>query len=245
MHRHVQDVMGTVVSYAVPDSHPDAAEAIAQACEWLDFVDATFSTYKPDSDVSRIRDGILSVEEAHPLVAEVLQIGHAAEAAGDGAFTLQPYGTFDPSGVVKGWALERASDILLKTGCPDHLINGGGDVQARGEREAGQPWRVAIADPRDRTRSAAVVGGIDPLAVATSGISERGEHIDRDALSDLMSLTVVGTSLTSVDIAATTAFGLGDEARAWIESRHDLAAFAILDGGRMWTSERMSQFLLG
>lgn len=245
MFRDTQDVMGTVVSYAVAADVAAACPGVDRAKEWLTFVDETFSTYKPESDVSRIRDGSLDPADAHPLVGEVLEIGRAAVADGAGAFTLEPGGRFDPSGVVKGWSIERASRILLDSGLPNHLVNGGGDVQAHGVREPGQSWRVAIADPRDRSRSVAVIGGREPLAVATSGTSERGEHVQRAQDSEVLSVTVIGDRLTDVDIAATTAFALGPAARDWIEDRPHLAAFAVLDGGRMWTSARMSPFLVG
>lgn len=245
MYRETQEVMGTVVSYAVAGDDAVAAEAVRRAREWLIFVDETFSTYKPSSDVSRIRDGVLPLADAHPLVAEVVTIGETAVADSGGAFTLEPGGRFDPSGVVKGWSIERASALLMDAHLPDHMINGGGDIQARGEREPGQYWRVAIADPRDRSRSVAIVSGPDPLAVATSGTAERGEHVQRLDGGGILSVTVVGERLTDVDIAATTAFALGDGARDWIEERPHLAAFAILEGGRMWTSTRMQQFLVG
>jgi thiamine biosynthesis lipoprotein len=195
--------------------------------------------------VSRIRDGRLTVTEAHPLVGEVVEIGRVAESDGAGAFTLEPGGRFDPSGVVKGWSIERASAILLDAGLPHHLVNGGGAVQAHGMRGPGQSWRVAIADPRDRSRSVAVIGGREPLAVATSGTTERGEHVQRVQDSEVLSVTVIGDHLTDVDIAATTAFALGPAARDWIEDRPHLAAFAVLDGGRMWTSRRMQDYVVG
>lgn len=245
MHRETQEVMGTVVSYAVVGDETAATAAVARAREWLICVDTIFSTYKPGSEISQIRQGSLTIEQANPLVTEVMEIAESAVADGAGAFTITPGGLFDPSGVVKGWAIEKASDILRAAALPDHLINGGGDVQASGVREPGHGWRVAIADPRESTRTVAVVGGRAPLAVATSGTSERGDHVERLDDDGMLSITVVGDHLTEVDIAATTAFALGHSAREWVEDHPDLAAFAVLDGGRMWTSTRMQPLLVG
>lgn len=237
--------MGTVVSFALaaPDS-ADGRAAIEAAVQWLHLVDRTLSPYREDSEVSRMARGELSPGESGPLLAEVLSLGDNAVSDGQGAFTLHPGGRFDPSGLVKGWALERASAILVEFGMRDHLVNGGGDVQAEGDREPGVPWRVAIADPRDRTRTIAVLGARDGgLAVATSGTAERGEHI-HGASGGTLSLTVVGRSLTEVDVAATTAFALGDKGRAWIDERPSLAGMAVMDGGRMWTSQRFADYIV-
>lgn len=237
--------MGTVVSFALvaPDGD-DARAAIQAAVEWLHLVDRTLSPYRDDSEVSRMARGELPPEEAGPLLCEVLHLGERAVSDGQGAFTLYPGGRFDPSGVVKGWALERASAILTESGVKDHLVNGGGDVQAEGEGEPGRPWRVAVTDPRDRTRTIAVLGARSGgLAVATSGTAERGEHIE-GASAGILSLTVVGRSLTEVDAAATTAFALGDEGRAWIDARPSLAGMAVMEGGRMWSSQRFADYVV-
>lgn len=247
--RHVEECMGTVFSFDIRDEPtPQITGALEQAVAWLHHVDRVFSTYQADSDISRIGRGELSVADADPLVAEVLARGDLAVRDGEGAFTLQPRGILDPSAVVKGWAVERASDMLRAAGSANHVVNGGGDVQAVGNAEPGRPWRVAVADPRDRTRVAMVLGARDRFGVATSGRSERGDHIVSprgDSAAAMLSITVIGSSLTDVDIAATTAFALGDQARAWIDRHPGLAAFAIYDDGRMWSSERLAPYVLG
>lgn len=241
--------MGTVVSFAiVTDDEAGARAAIAGATTSLHDIDQRFSPYRDDSDVSRIARGELDPDDADADMAEVMRLGQAAIDDSDGAFTLHPGGRFDPSGVVKGWAIERASSILSAAGFPDHLVNGGGDVQARGDREPGpvgqgRPWRIAIADPRGLAHPIASVGASGGLAVATSGTAERGAHIE-GADAGILSITVVGPSITEVDIAATTAFALGDDARAWIEARPHLAAIAVLEGSRTWTSSRFGGYTL-
>jgi len=89
-----------------------------------------------------------------------------------GYFTTTPGGRFDPSGYVKGWAVERAAGILTAAGPAGHSVNGGGDVQCGGDRM----WRIGIADPLHPGQLALVVTGRD-FAVATSGVAERREHI--------------------------------------------------------------------
>lgn len=243
--KHVEECMGTVFTFDIRDDEtPAIAAALRESVAFLHEVDRIFSTYKPDSDISRLARGEITVDACDPLVRQILAIGESAEREGRGAFTLTPYGSLDPSAVVKGWAIERASDILARAGATRHVVNGGGDIQAVGEPEPGEPWRVGVCDPRDRSRTFMVLGAHGRFAIATSGSAERGDHV-AGADGSLLSVTVVGADLTPVDIAATTALALGATAREWIEDHPDLAAVAVTDDGRMWSSSRLAPYVLG
>ena len=241
--RHAEQVMGTVVSFDIRDpgtgDRGTAVEAgLRRAVAWLHQVDRVFSTYRPDSQISRLGRGELRPADCDPEVAEVLALGEAAERDGRGLFSIRAGGTLDPSAVVKGWAVERASEILRAAGSLRHSVNGGGDIQTAGEPEPGRPWRLGVAHPLHPGGYATVVQGRD-LALATSGTAERGEHIldprtGRPAGGGLASVSVVGRSLTRVDIAATTAFALGAAGRGWLEEQPGLEGFAVLSDGRAW-----------
>ncbi|MFC1440791.1 FAD:protein FMN transferase [Streptacidiphilus sp. N1-10] len=243
--RHAEQVMGTVVSFDLRRADDRAVDGLRRAVAWLHRVDRVFSTYRPDSQISRLGRGELTVGECDPDVAEVLALGAAAERDGDGFFSVRPGGPdgpsggLDPSGVVKGWAVERASRILLEAGSADHSVNGGGDVQTAGEPEPGRGWSLAVAHPLHPGAFATVVRG-SGIALATSGTAERGEHIldphtGRPVPAGLLSVSVVGASLTAADIAATTAFAMGPGAgRAWLETRPGLEGFAVTAEGRAW-----------
>ena len=227
--------MGTVFSIDVRDPGPWDA-AIADVVGWLHRVDAVFSTYQAGSDISRIRRGELAIDDANPDVANVLHLCSVIEAETEGYFTAHWDGSVDPTGLVKGWAIEQASRMLKAHGSQNHLVNGGGDVQIAGEPAPGEPWLVGIADPLDRTRLITVVtadGGGD-VAVATSGVAERGAHIADPVRGappqDLASVTVVGRSLTRVDAYATAAFAMGWRALRWIEPLGYEALFVGADG---------------
>lgn len=207
--------MGTVFSFAIADEG-DWTEALRDAVAWLHQVDRTFSTYRPDSAISRLRRGE-RVED--PLVDRVLALCDDYEQQSHGAFSAQLPDGLDPSGLVKGWAVEWASDILREHGSHNHAVSGGGDMQLAGEPVPGRPWRVGIADPFDSTRVLTTVEGRD-LAVATSGTTERGLHLvdprNGAPARGLASATVIGPSLTQVDVAATAAFVLGHDAPGWL-----------------------------
>ncbi len=235
--------MGTVFSFDVPDRSVD----IGPSVRWLHEVDARFSTYRPDSEVSRLCRGDLTPGDCHPDVTRVLEIGRKAEIDGRGAFTLTPGGVLDPSGVVKGWAVEHAAALLVAAGSHSHLINGGGDVQTHGIGPGGSPWRVAIAHPFLRRRVLEVIRGTG-IAVATSGTAERGTHV-RDgrtggAAAALRSVTVVGRAgLTEVDIAATTALALGPEALDWLDERPHLAALIVERDGTIRRTDTWYEYV--
>ena len=191
--------MGTVFTFDIRDSEDEERwrSPIADAVEWLHNVDALLSTFKQDSDISRIRRGEMAIVDAHPLVRQALDLCDLYERETNGYFTAHLEDGLDPTGLVKGWAIERASDILVWHGSYNHAVNGGGDIQMRGEGAPGRPWRVGVDDPHDPARVLHVFTGGN-FGVATSGTSERGEHIvdpvDGRANSELASVTVVGPS---------------------------------------------------
>jgi len=240
---HAEHVMGTVVSFDVPG---DAAAAMARAIRWLHWVDATFSPYRDDSDVSRYGRGELSLTECAPELADVLEQAAAISDRSGGYFTVTPGGRFDPSGYVKGWAIERTAAMLAEAGSASHCVNGGGDVRCVGSRQPGQPWRVGIADPRQPGTLAVVVAGHD-FAVATSGAAERGPHIINphtgQPATGLASITIAGPSLALADAYATAAFAMGDAARGWAEALDGYEALAIAPDGATWHTTGFSRYL--
>ncbi|MFI7587212.1 FAD:protein FMN transferase [Spongisporangium articulatum] len=236
----VEQVMGLPVSVHVrgPQARtPAVARAVAGLFASLRDDDAVFSTYRPDSAVSRIRRGALRLDDAGPRVREVAALCAEAETRTDGAFSAwlpdaAGHRAFDPTGLVKGWAVQRAFDVLTtRLDGHDVLVNAGGDVAVRCTRTDTPPWRIAIEDPRDRTRTLVTV----PLrtgAVATSGTAARGTHLDdprtgRPAASGLLSATVIGPSLLWADVYATAAFVMGAEAAEWVDSLGDHAVFLV------------------
>ncbi|WP_240102622.1 FAD:protein FMN transferase [Streptomyces sp. MUM 16J] len=238
--RHAEEVMGTVFSFDVRGGEPGAVRAaLTEAIAGLHRADALFSTYREDSEVSRLARGELTVAECAPEVAEVLELAAEAERVSDGWFSTRYRGSLDPTGIVKGWAAERAARLLGEvTGVHGVSVNGGGDVQMLGAPEPGRPWRVGVTDPLRPGGLAAVIStaGVPELSVATSGTAERGAHIvdprtGRSAVTDLVAVTVVGPRLTWVDCWATAAFAMGSRAgSAWLEALPDVEGLLITAG---------------
>ncbi|MFD4244268.1 FAD:protein FMN transferase [Streptomyces sp. NPDC058525] len=221
----VEHVMGLPVSLRIDDALlPEGAAD--EVFAWLREADARFSPFKPDSEVSRLNRGELSADGVSADLGHVLDLCEEYRRASGGAFDVRlPGRGLDPCAVVKGWAMQRAAELLAAAGVRRFCLNAGGDIVA-----GGGPWRVGIRHPEDAGRLCAVLELTD-AAVATSGHYERGAHIldARTGLpaTGLLSLTVVAPTLTEADATATAAFALGSEGVAWAAGRPHCEVFAV------------------
>jgi thiamine biosynthesis lipoprotein len=229
-HRQVEHVMGMPISVALRGRHATSTAGRAAWREVIDElrrVDRIFSTYREDSVISRLNRGEVTVEECPQEVAEVLALGGDAEQQSDGAFSVTlPDSSgrlrLDPSGVVKGWATERASRFLTVLDDTDVCLSAGGDMLCH-LADPGRPaWRVGIENPLDPSSLVAVVP-VGTGAVATSSTRHRGEHL-LDARTGrpaqgVASVTVIDRSLTWADIDATAAYAQGPHAADWLRGR--------------------------
>lgn len=236
--RHVEHCMGTVFTLDVRTPGFDT-RVFADVVGFLHDVDATFSTYREDSEISRLNRGDVELEQCRPDVREILRRCQELERETGGYFSAFAAGTLDPSGLVKGWAIERASDLLVAAGSTDHCVNGGGDVQCAGNAAPGTPWRVGIAHPLQPGAIAGIVAGRD-LAVATSGSAERGQHVldphTGRPPSGMAGVTVIGRRVSLADAYATAAFAMGAGAPDFIEDLHGHWGFGVRDDGTTWST---------
>ncbi len=253
---HAEHVMGTVVSFAVLPAapraepprapsgwdppRPDPGAAIRAACALLHESDAVFSTWDPRSPLSRLRRGDISEAEAPPGMAEVRAACQAARESSDGWF--DPWampGGYDPTGLVKGWAVDRALGAIRQAGLPAALVNGGGDLAAFGGPAPAEPWRAGIRHP---WRPAALAAVLEVRgAVATSGTYERGAHLVDPRTgrpgSRAASATVTGPSLALADALATALAVGGDAALEAVGRCPGYAGYLVRpDGTETWTS---------
>jgi len=218
------------------DVRPETGDRVF---DWLHWVDATFSTYKRDSEISRLNRGELALRDAAQDVREVLERCDELRVATRGYFdigALTP-GAVDPSGLVKGWAVDRAADLLDAAGAVNYGISAGGDMRVHGRALPDSCWRVGIQHPRLRDRVAAVVEATD-LAIATSGTYARGEHIvDPHAAAPptgVLSVTVCGPELGTADALATAAYAMGERGPHWTARLpRGYEAMTILSGERV------------
>jgi FAD:protein FMN transferase len=232
----VEHVMGMPIVVDVRDVG-DAA-ALDPLFDWFRFVDSTFSTYKEDSEISRLDRGELSLADAHLDVREVLARCEELRIETNGYFDARAgrEDRLDPSGLVKGWSVDRAAAIADGLGSRNYAINAGGDIRFRGGALPDLEWRVGIQDPRNRGQVVAVVAG-DDLAVATSGAYARGDHVfdphTHRSPAGVSSVTITGPDLATADAFATAAFAMGPaRGPAWTARLRGYEAMTILPDGR-------------
>jgi thiamine biosynthesis lipoprotein len=224
--------MGMPVVVDVRDPAVDDA-VVDRMFDWLRAVDARFSTYKEDSEISRINRGELSVEEAHADVREVLHRCDELRQETRGYFDARAAAdaVLDPSGLVKGWSVDRAAAILEEGGARNYAINVAGDMVLRGGALPDHCWRVGIQHPTERDKVAKVLAATD-LAVATSGAYARGEHVldphTRRPPEGVRSVTVTGPVLATADAFATAAFAMGLAGPKWTARLRGYEAMTIL-----------------
>jgi FAD:protein FMN transferase len=238
---HAEPVMGTVVSFALHPGElpgPDLRAALQAACAVLQDADAVFSTWDPGSPLSLLRGGAPPTAPP-PVMAEVEAACQQARELSGGWF--DPWampGGYDPTGLVKGWAVDRALRTLDQAGVPAALVNGGGDLAAFGMPGPGRCWRAGIRHPWRATGLAAVIEVHG--AVATSASYERGAHLVDPRTGQpgcrAASATVTGPSLAQADALATGLAVGGDAALDVISGLAGYQAYLIRpDGSESWT----------
>jgi thiamine biosynthesis lipoprotein len=238
---HAEPVMGTVVSFALRPGElpgPELRVALKAACAVLRDADSVFSTWDPGSPLSLLRRGAPRAA-APPVMAEVAAACRQARDLSGGWF--DPWampGGYDPTGLVKGWAVDKALRTLDQAGIPAALVNGAGDLAAFGMPGPGRCWRAGIRHPWRATGLAAVIEVHG--AVATSASYERGAHLldprTGQPGAQAASATVTGPSLAQADALATGLAVGGDAALEVIRGLAGYQAYLIRpDGTESWT----------
>jgi thiamine biosynthesis lipoprotein len=235
-------IMGTAISLDIvgePDG-TDVARLADETFAWFREVDARFSTYKPDSEVCRIGSGALRVDAASVDMLYVLDACEGMREATNGYFDAYASGRLDPSGYVKGWSVQVASDRLLASGAVNHCVNAGGDIRVRGVAPDGRPWRIGIRHPWETDKVAWVVASTD-LAIATSGTYERGLHVldpfRGKAVTYLRSVTVTGPDLAVADAYATAAMAMSERGLDWLAALDGYECAVVTEKGEAFRSD--------
>ncbi|CAB4704779.1 MAG: FAD:protein FMN transferase [Actinobacteria bacterium] len=246
--RRIRPAMGTMASVHVHDVAPvsEIEAAIDELFVELDRLEALFSTFRPDSEISRINSGAIHPVDCSREVIDVLDACTWLEQASAGAFDIRRAGLagpIDPAGFVKGWAAERAAAALARRGLEHWYVSVGGDIVVSGEPSPGERWRIGIADP---FRPGSVLASLDIAdgAVATSGTAERGSHLwnARGGVppATFVSVTVMGPSLAWADAFATTVFVMGEPGIEWLAGFDGYHAAAVRADGSILASAALA-----
>ena len=238
----VEQIMGLPVSVLARGEQAQSARADAAVREvFAELVEAdrVFSPYKSDSAVSLLARGEVGWDDVDPVVQEVAERCVRARELTGGLFDADlPDGGWDPSGLVKGWAVERAGDRLGEVSDLDWCLNAGGDVLVLSP--SNRPFTIGIQDPRNPGRMVASVARTDG-AVATSGTAARGAHLYDPRTGGpvdtrWLSVSVSGSSLEYADILATAAFVAGEEWPAVLAALPGYEGLGVLADGNLFAT---------
>jgi thiamine biosynthesis lipoprotein len=250
----VEMIMGLPVSIHVRDplstggSDQLVQPAITAAFQEMRRFDRIFSPYRSDSTLTAVRAGRLVIGGAGPEFAEMLERADEAKRLTGGAFDVHFAGELDPSGLVKGWAAQRAGEQLAALG-RDWYLNAGGDIVCGG---AGGPWRIGIEHPADPSGLITVVG-LARGGVATSGSAHRGAHIidpvSGAPATGVRQVTVVGSSVARADVWATAIAARGLSALTGAQDplipacvADGYQVFAVAENGTVYATEGFATF---
>lgn len=233
--------MGMPVVVEVVDKSV-AKDDLDKVFSYFNYVDGKFSTYKPESEISKINSALLKPESASKDTRDVFALSEQTKQLTGGYFNIvTPRGNYDPSGLVKGWAISNAAKILLAAKFKNFYVEAGGDIQTFGYNRRNQKWSVGIKNPFNQSQIVKVVY-LSGQGIATSGTYIRGQHIYNPhhpgaAIKSIASLTVIGPNVYEADRFATAAFAMEKEGISFIQSLKGLEGYMIdKDGVATMTS---------
>lgn len=232
-------IMGMPITVEVVDSTV-TQDDLDTILAYFISVDETFSTYKTTSEISRINAGELLATQYSEDMKSILALSERTKKDTHGYFDIQHDGIYDPSGLVKGWAIHNAADILRTRQFHNFYVEAGGDIQVSGMKD-NRPWRVGIRNPFKHSEIVKVLA-LTQEGIATSGTAVRGQHIYNPyhrstPLVDIASITVIGPNIYEADRFATAAFAMGRKGIQFIEKLTGFEGYMIdADARAMFTS---------
>lgn len=154
----------------------------------------------------------------------------------------------DFGGVAKGYAADRAAEVLKKQGVLNALVAVAGDIRAMGRREDGKPWRIGVQHPREPGRLLATLE-LSDKSISTSGDYERFTIVRKKRYHHILdprtgrpsegveSVTVVGDRGAVIDPLTTALFILGPEKGMKLVKDLGYEALFVDDQGRVTSTE--------
>jgi thiamine biosynthesis lipoprotein len=222
-------------------------EALDLLFTYFEHIDRKFSPYKDTSELSLINRGELALAQASAEMQTIFALAEQTKRETHGYFDIERQGRYDPSGLVKGWAIYQAAEMLRGLGFENYYVDAGGDIQVAGRNGEGQSWQVGIRSPFHLDEIVKVLA-LSDCAVATSGTSIRGQHIynPRQAdqpLTDIVSLTVVGPDIYEADRFATAAFAMQRAGIVFIEQLDGFEGYMIDQHGEATLTSGLGRYL--
>lgn len=209
--------------------------------DYFTYIDQKFSTYKENSEISQINQGKLAKKNWSHEMKLIFKLSENTKKETAGYFNIYFNHKYDPSGIVKGWAIHKASKLLEKKGFHNFYVSAGGDIQVKGVNNRGKSWQIGLKNPFD-TKALVKVLQLTDKGFATSGVYIRGQHIYNPHLpgkkiDKIISLSVIGPNIYEADRFATAAFAMDEKGIEFIEQLSGYEGYMInRDGIATYTS---------
>lgn len=228
--KHTNEIMNMPITVEVVDVAAKSAD-IEEVFTYFRQIDTQFSTFKKESEISRINRGELRAENASPKMQKIFQLCEQTQKETHGFFDIHLNGILDPSGLVKGLAIHQGAELLRKKGYHDFYVEIAGDIEVSGHNHEGKAWRVGIQNPFNLTEVIKVTHLSGQKGIATSGNYQRGKHIydpvHHQHADEIASITVIGPNVYDADRFATAAFAMGESGLDFIENLPELEAYMV------------------
>ncbi len=227
--------MGMPITVEITSSRVSGTD-IDKIFDYFKAIDAQFSTYKKNSEISLFNRGKITHAGLSPQMKYVMKKAEETKIRTHGYFNIcRPDGFTDPSGIVKGYAIYNATKRIDRMGFTDYYVDAGGDIQVKGYNSQQKPWVIGIRSPFNRYQNIKIVT-IGNQGIATSGTSVRGQHIydpfhPHTPINEIVSLTVIGPNVFEADRFATAAFAMREKGVGFIASLRGFDAYSIDDKG--------------
>jgi len=222
--KQIRLIMGMPVTVKIAKNEERKTKKdVEKVFEYFRYVDEQYSPFKETSEVAKLNRG----EKVSAEMEEILDLAENLKNETDGYFDVKrPDGKIDPSGIVKGWAIKNAADILSGLGYKRFYVDAGGDAEIMGEN-----WKWGIRNPFNVSEIVKVLK-LSNCGIATSGTYERGQHIydpvgAKNQIDDIVSMTVIGPDVFEADRFVTPAFAMGKAGIEFIEKQKDLEGYMI------------------
>ena len=226
---------------------PVSSSVFDEIYNYFSYIDTTFSTFKITSEITKINEGKLDKQRYSKDIKTILALCEQTKQETDGFFDIKRNGKLDPSGLVKGWAINNAATMLKQKGLTNYYVDAGGDIQVSGHNDKGNPWTVGIRNPFN-IKEVVKVLRIVSKGVATSGTYERGNHVynpkNHKPVTNIVSLTVIGPNVYEADRFATAAFAMGPDGIAFIDRLENFEGYMINNKGMATYTRGFEKFIV-
>lgn len=243
-------IMGMPITIEIVDKNANV-NSLTLGFDYFKYVDDKFSTYKNNSEIMKINRGEIREENYSNDMKEVFKLSEKTKKETNNYFDIKkPDGSYDPSGLVKGWAIHNVVLLFKKNGYKNFCIEAGGDIETNGVNDIGKLWTVGIRNPFKNEEIVKILESKDK-GIATSGTYIRGAHIynpnnkknKNEKIEDIVSLTVIGDNIYEADRFATAAFAMGKDGIIFIENLPGFEGYMIDKNGIATMTNNFEQYV--